>query len=407
MKSCAQHNNMKRTLIYFSLLFSLTCLPATAQKQYREIRSLLKENKGADALKKVEALEQDSVLKDDIKRLDYGVEACLKLLDAENMKIYLKQKYDTVGYFKYSYRLYDFLLESDALEGEAYNKKRHSRNQKLLNAYSKNIRSAGNYFFKNKDYKQALCYFDRLVEASESRLGKDVLKLSDKEQARVAYLSLLSMRELKDARGVLKYSEAALNDSAGRRNVRELTSLAYLTIGDTTNYEKELLQGLAEYPRTPFFYSRLSELYLKSARFDDAVALSERMIKGGDDKNIAYWMTNATAMMNLKRYAEAISAGQRALEIDETCHVMNFVVGASYCNLALAIKLPVSIHSVEYDLAVGKQKEYYGNALPYLEKYRAAVPDDAAAWAPLLYRVYLSLNMGRKFSEIEQIMKAI
>ena len=40
-----------------------------------------------------------------------------------------------------------------------------------------------------------------------------------------------------------------------------------------------------------------------------------------------------------------------------------------------------------------------------MEKYRQLVPDDNARWAPALYRIYLNLNMGKEFEEIDRLMK--
>ena len=39
-----------------------------------------------------------------------------------------------------------------------------------------------------------------------------------------------------------------------------------------------------------------------------------------------------------------------------------------------------------------------------MEKYMKLRPEDKNRWAPLLYRIYLSLNMGKKFSEIDALL---
>ena len=39
-----------------------------------------------------------------------------------------------------------------------------------------------------------------------------------------------------------------------------------------------------------------------------------------------------------------------------------------------------------------------------MEKYRTIAPDDKDKWAPALYRIYLNLNMGRKFEEIDKML---
>ena len=40
-----------------------------------------------------------------------------------------------------------------------------------------------------------------------------------------------------------------------------------------------------------------------------------------------------------------------------------------------------------------------------MERLRKLEPNDPARWAPALYRIYLHLNMGKEFDEIDRILK--
>ena len=42
---------------------------------------------------------------------------------------------------------------------------------------------------------------------------------------------------------------------------------------------------------------------------------------------------------------------------------------------------------------------------PYMEKYRELAPFDSQRWGPALYRVYLNLNKGKQFEEIDRLMR--
>ena len=46
----------------------------------------------------------------------------------------------------------------------------------------------------------------------------------------------------------------------------------------------------------------------------------------------------------------------------------------------------------------------YKKALPYLEKYREMMPDNQDHWALPLYTIYLNLNMGKEFDEIDKLI---
>jgi hypothetical protein len=47
----------------------------------------------------------------------------------------------------------------------------------------------------------------------------------------------------------------------------------------------------------------------------------------------------------------------------------------------------------------------YTQARPYMEAYRKLAPDRVQRWAPALYRIYLNLNMGKQFEEIDRVLK--
>ena len=47
----------------------------------------------------------------------------------------------------------------------------------------------------------------------------------------------------------------------------------------------------------------------------------------------------------------------------------------------------------------------YKKALPYLQRYRALAPGAQDKWALPLYTIYLNLNMGREFEEIDKLLK--
>ena len=51
--------------------------------------------------------------------------------------------------------------------------------------------------------------------------------------------------------------------------------------------------------------------------------------------------------------------------------------------------------------------DFFKKALPYLEKYRALAPDQKEKWALPLYTIYLNLNMGKQFDDIDKLMRGL
>ena len=48
---------------------------------------------------------------------------------------------------------------------------------------------------------------------------------------------------------------------------------------------------------------------------------------------------------------------------------------------------------------------YYNMSLPYMEKHRVLAPDQKDKWGAALYKIYLELNMGNKFDEIDRLLR--
>ena len=51
--------------------------------------------------------------------------------------------------------------------------------------------------------------------------------------------------------------------------------------------------------------------------------------------------------------------------------------------------------------------DLYAKSLPYMEKFRAMAPDQQSKWVPALYNIYLNLNMGKEFEEIDMLYKKL
>jgi hypothetical protein len=52
-----------------------------------------------------------------------------------------------------------------------------------------------------------------------------------------------------------------------------------------------------------------------------------------------------------------------------------------------------------------KYTDYYQRARTYMEYYRLLMPKEEEKWAPVLYRIYLNLNLGKQFDEIDRLLK--
>ena len=165
-------------------------------------------------------------------------------------------------------------------------------------------------------------------------------------------------------------------------------------------YVSVLEEGFKKYPRFPFFFPRLIEYYTKNEQYDAALSLCDKALQVNDSSNL-FKFTKSSVLLSLKRYKECIDLCDSVIAKDSTILGAYLNAGLSYFNQA-----------VEADKALkqtDKQKkeiiQLYKKALPYLEKYRKMVPDEKSLWGLPLYTIYLNLNMGKEFDEIDKLLK--
>jgi hypothetical protein len=77
-----------------------------------------------------------------------------------------------------------------------------------------------------------------------------------------------------------------------------------------------------------------------------------------------------------------------------------FNMATCYLNQALALEQFNEPRKYRLQL-----NHLYKQACPNMEKYRQLQPNDLQRWGPALYRIYLNLNKGRQFEEIDRLMR--
>jgi hypothetical protein len=402
---------MKRFIRF--LLFILIVLfatPSFSQKAYKPIRSLLKEKKAKEALKEIQKLESDSVLREDPKLYDLGKQANLMIYENENEKLYLKKPYDTISFFHSIYGLTDYILRCDNKEKVLISKtnkkpKYQKSNRTLLYSIYKNLGAGGRFFFIKKNYSDAMKLMELYLELPKNEIwcNRDDL-ISNKLNVLSAYIYQKSAYLNGEFDKVKRYIDITKNDSVLRESVIELLINTAEKTKDTTEMLNYLYLGLEEYPTHTFYFSKLYEYFIQIDKDDSAYLLADSLSKLYPDTCL-YSSSKVLPLINMCEYEEAIKIGEEVLNKDTTLTELHYYVGHSYCILADQIKLPTSINSNQYKVQSKKKKEYYKKALPHLEKYRTLHPDEPEKWGNFLHDIYWSLNMGTQYEEILKLIK--
>ena len=96
--------------------------------------------------------------------------------------------------------------------------------------------------------------------------------------------------------------------------------------------------------------------------------------------------------------------------LTERLLALNDSMPEAYCNMGLAYYNQAI--AIDRNMQRSRKKrramqELYAKSKPYMEKFRALAPDQQSKWVPALYNIYLNLNMGREFEEIDSLYRQL
>ena len=393
-----------------TLLLCIICICLQINAQKKEI-SLAKDN-----IKKGTNLEQAessmaNLLKDSANRNNEKIwltlyEAQKKQYEQGNEKLYLKQDYDTAKLFLSVKKMFQTLEGLDSVDAQTDKNGRvklvyRKKHAAMLDVHRRNLYNGGAYFVNKQNFKEAYNFFDMYLNCSIQPLFTGYkYDETDKNMPSAAYWAVYCGYKLQDPKATLHYAYWALKDTAHYQYMLQYLAETYKMEKDTMRYVSVLEEGFKKYPRFPFFFPRLIEYYTKNEQYDAALSLCDKALQVNDSSNL-FKFTKSSVLLSLKRYKECIDLCDSVIAKDSTILGAYLNAGLSYFNQA-----------VEADKALrqtAKQKkeiiQLYKKALPYLEKYRKMVPDEKSLWGLPLYTIYLNLNMGKEFDEIDKLLK--
>ncbi len=372
------------------------------KKELSQARTILKSKRG------VEQAEQlmTKLLKDSANRQDkriYAVwyESVLMQYQAVNEKLYMKQRQDTAQFFELTRRLFNVAEALDSLDMRPDRKGRvdpeyRKENAEQLMKFRPNLFVASTYFVRKSDFKKAYDFMEAYMDCARQPLFTGYhLDSLDERMPEAAYWATYCGYRMNDPVLTLRYRHLALRDTARAEYTLQYMSEARRQLNDDSLYMETLREGFRRYPTNSYFFPRLMDYY--TARGDNAEALNvvNRALEV-NDSSMLYLYAKSTVLFNMGRYDESIALSDTLIARDDSMPDPYYNAGTAYLNKALKL----------HPLREKKQlKLTYQKARPYMERYRQLAPDQKQKWGPALYRIYLNLNMGRQFDEIDQLMK--
>ncbi len=391
------------------MVMAVVLLATTATAQKKEIskaRDFIK----SGAYDKAEALMTDLLKKDTANQKEIKIyltwyDAVVGQYKAANEKLYLKQKYDTVAFYNLIYKMQQVALDIDTLDMMPDHKGRvktqyRENHAEELNRLRPNLYYGGTFLIRKGSYDRAFDFFNMYIEADQQPLftGYEYVK-KDAKMPEAAYWATFCGYKLKNPALTQKHAALALKDVNKAQFTLQYLCEAYKQLNDEENYVKTLSKGFHQFPKYPYFFPRLADYYTTQNRNDSVLAIADKGLMADAD-NTLFQLAKSVALLNLERYDDCIASSKELIRVKSKQPEPYYNIATCYLNQALIVEQENEPRKNRMKLV-----KLYTEAKPYMEKYRELAPDEKARWAPGLYRIYLNLNMGKEFDEIDKVMR--
>lgn len=391
------------------LICVFICLPLIAwgqKKTMTQVKDYIKSGKNLDKAEKLMTdLLNDSSSRGNEKVWLLLFESQRKQYDQGNEKLYLKEKYDTTALFLVGKRMFDTLEGLDSLDRlpDARGKvklKYRDRSAELLNIYRPNLFNGGVFFMKKHDFSRAYDFFDTYINSAvKPMFARYQYAERDKRLPEAAYWASYCGYKLEKPQLTLRHTYQALKDSVHLPYMLQYLSETYKLEKDTARYVQTLKDGFSKYPKFPFFFPRLIDYYSHIGAYDEAMKSCDEALQK-DSVNTLFRYAKSSLLLTMGRYKQSFAISKALIAENDTLADAYLNAGLALFDQAVELDKKTQSGSKKYNQIL----ELYRKAMPYLEKYRAMAPDQKDKWALPLYTIYLNLNMGKQFDEIDKLI---
>ncbi len=391
-------------LLLLSCALFLFCPTHTfaQRKQISQARDILKKGKApADAEKIATTLLNDSANRHNKRIYDIWYQAVLQQYLAVNEKLYMKQRQDTARFFDLTYRLFAVAESLDSLDMQADKKGKVNLEYRKANAeqlikFRPNLFFGGTYHVGKGNYPKAFDFCEAYLGCAYQPLFSGYgIDTTDTRLPEAAYWATYSAYRQKDPVRTLRHRHIALQDTLRAAYTLQYMAEARQWLNDDSLYLETLREGFRRYPLNAWFFPRLFDYYNSRQRYDEALATADSALAANSTSQL-YIFAKSSVLFNMQRYDECIALNDRLIEMNDSMPEPHYQAGVAYMNKALLLS-PLRDKK--------KLKATYQEARSYMERYRELAPDEKQKWGPALYRIYLNLNLGRQFDEIDRLLK--
>ncbi|MCR4853154.1 MAG: hypothetical protein K5893_06150 [Prevotella sp.] len=393
---------MKR--LFFCIALTLVCSTFYAQKkEISQAKTYIKSGKNLDKAEQLMMkLLTDSANQQNLKIHATLTEALRAQYEQSNEKMYLRQKVDTASVFELALRMFQAHETLDTLDAQPDEKGRvkikyRSKNAAYLNKYRRNLFNGGAWFIRKQNFERGYTFMRNYLSCGRQPLFSSYNYQPDSV---AAYWALFCGYKLNCPSKTLRHADLAKRDSTHLENTLQYLSETYLQLNDTAKYVSTLHEGFLRYKLSPYFFTHLIDFYGGVHRYNSALDIADQALEVCPHNEL-FLLAKSNTLLNMGHYGDCISVCDSIIARNDSAADAYYNAGAAWMNKAFELEKT----AMKENRRVKQQQEFYRKAQPYMEKYRALRPENKDKWASALYNIYLNLNLGRQFEEIDALLR--
>lgn len=394
---------MKKNLIILLFIF-LPGVMMAQKKELSEARTNIKKGVNLDkAENSMRNLLKDSTNLQNEKIWLTLYDAVKKQYEQLNEKLYLKQQSDTAKFLTHTIHMFDVLENLDSVDvvntnGKPVYRKKHAL---LLNQNRKNVFNGGAYYLQKQKFSEASAFFAKYIACADMPLFSeyDYNNTDSTSIIEAAYWMTFCGYKLRDAAMIDAYADMALRNPSREVLVMQYQAESAFIKNDLEKYVQILNAGFDKYPTNAYFFPHLATYYVQNDQHEDILRTCKRVLDL-DENHLEALHAYSTSLLATSQYDKCIEASDKLIKLTDQFPRAFLNAGTSYFRKAdklFAISVPNAAQKAELEDLCTK-------AMPYLERYREMCPEDTNSYASALYNIYLTLNNGEGFEEMEQIL---
>lgn len=218
----------------------------------------------------------------------------------------------------------------------------------------------------------------------------------------------------------IEYANMGLKGDENKRDMYIIKMNSFKEQGDSIAYKNALKEAAFE-SGDPIFMQNLLYTYMTEENVTEAEAVANEFVSK-DPNNKSAWYMKGCIYLNMKKdYAAARECFQKALDLDPDFLEANTNMAYTYTNEIVERKQSGEFKWVGtgknyvkgskdeqlYKKELAIVHDFYGKALPYMQKVRSLVPDQPKEWVYVLQMIYENLNMKTEKAEMDAIINQI